>query len=147
VTSSELTLEQVVKPLVGATAWGCSVGHGSFLMLNFGPRVEEQDERLAPRGLWHLWVYFGEWQIRVGDRTLASHADDRDAMETAVVQLDGRQLRSFNHGQSGATLEFSDGARLTVTYQYEEPDWMLFYPDGNVVQCWGGSLVFSKADV
>lgn len=119
-------------------------------MLNFGPVLDEGDRRVVPRGLWHLWVYFGDWTITVGRRTLATCNDKPIDMDRAAMQLTGRRLESFTLVGSETRIEFSGAARLIVLSHEDngdEPDWMLFYPNDNVVRCGPrGSMVFSKAN-
>lgn len=141
-------LTSIVFPILTHDTWGCSVGHGSFLMLNFGPVLDEIDTPGPPRGLWHLWVYFGEWAIKIGGTILATANDDRTVMHNAVERLNGRALESFDQEGSVSRLIFSGAAELNITSSFDEmePDWMLFFPEHMVLTCGqGGALSVSKS--
>ncbi|MGH9530123.1 MAG: hypothetical protein ACRD2S_09430, partial [Terriglobales bacterium] len=82
-------VEDAFEPLIGQGTWGSSLGYGSFITIEFGPK------RLFNRhyhGEWHLWLYLCEWRLTSGGRVLAHSESKRHIMQVAIDNINGEQL-------------------------------------------------------
>lgn len=133
-------IQAMLAPLVGRAAWGCRLGHGSFVTLEFGePQPATGD---VVHGAWHLWVYGCAWRVERGDELLAGSDDDRDAMATAAHALDGLELEDVTVHAPGldATWRFSGGCclRLFSMSALQGEHWLVYLPDGQVLSAGPG---------
>lgn len=87
-------LHRTVEPLLGEAPWEVSVGHGSFVTLQFGAPLPPTPEGFV-HGEWHLWVYGCAWRLQDAERVIASCEDSREQMERGAAVLEGRPLRSW----------------------------------------------------
>jgi hypothetical protein len=120
---------------VGRTAWGATLGTGSFLTVEFGDRVEQPPGKA--HGEFHLWVYQSAWRIEMPGAVLGSSEDPRESLAASVRYLDGRALTAITveAPSLSATFSFTDGLTLrTFSVVTADADhWMFFVPGGDVL--------------
>jgi len=142
-------ISTLFQSLIGQKAWGASVGHGSFVTIEFGRK------RLFHRhyhGEWHLWLYLCEWDLRSKDRLLAHSQSKRKVMQLAIDNLNGLELRSFAFDSQHMLTEFAFDHNLSLRcrpYADAAPDdecWILFMPDGQVARLRGSGLKCEPMD-
>ena len=139
-------IRALVLPLLGQQAWGVSLGHGSFITMEFG---KQREQRGRIHGEWHLWVYGCAWRLEEPGRVLAASEDGRERLANAVPRLELLELRQFEVSPPALDTTFTfDGdvvLRLFSDYSDREgmESWMLFTPDDNVLVVGaGGKWVF-----
>ena len=127
-----------LSTVYGLPAWGSDVGYGSFLTVEFGPRVEKHGHTY---GAHHLWIYLAAWRIERGGEMLVASEDDDLAQKVEV--LNGRSIQKIiiDRPSLSAVFEFDQGVKLITfsLYTAGEDHWMLFLPDGNVFTAGPGS--------
>ena len=99
-------VETLFRPLIGREAWGASIGWGSFVTIEFGPK------RLFKRhyhGEWHLWLYQCEWQLYAGQRLLANSESKKHIMRVATENLNGKALERVSFDVREMATEFTFG--------------------------------------
>jgi hypothetical protein len=128
-------IEALFQPLIGQSPWRASVGWGSFVTLEFGPK------RLYNRhyhGDWHLWLYQCEWSLNSNGRCLADSESKKKLMGLAINNLTGAKLTdvSFDQRQTITEFVFQNNLHLRCKpYADAAPDedcWLLFTPDRQV---------------
>jgi hypothetical protein len=136
-------LRSIVAPLLGESAWGASVGVGSFVTVEFGrPKVGDNVEGRT-HGEWHLWALYCAWLLEAGGQLAAASEDPRPKMEAAIRTLDGHRLRSVDVAVPSleSVFRFDGGLvlRLFPLYSEDYEHWMLYTPDGHVLVVGPGS--------
>ena len=125
------------RSLIGQRTNGCWLGYGSVLFLEFGTRTSPDDLRNHPSGEWILWCDQILWRIEPGDRVLAGSEDDRDTMEAAVRQMNGRALVSgeMDPDSGDSVLTFSENLvlRTFVLTSEEDARWNLRHENSESV--------------
>ena len=141
-TSTDLNeIHRILSGLIGQSAWGVFLGVGSYITAEFGSAKSADSGRV--HGEWHLWVYNCAWRLQTADAVLAGSEDDRERLRTVLEALNGKTLRSFTvYCPAGeATLTFEGDLELRLfpvtTTDYEH--WMVFAPDGHVLQMGPGA--------
>ena len=128
-------IQAMIGPILGQKAWNVSLGHGSFITMEFGVSLLSDEIDRQPRGEWHLWVYCCAWRLEEGNNVLASSEDSRLELELAVKRMAGLALRSIKifrpAWDSIFTFEEQVVLRLFSIYSKECEHWMLFMPNGN----------------
>ncbi len=136
-------VQSKINLLLGKNAWGVSIGHGSFLTLEFGQPVPINEQPPMIQGEWHLWIYCCVWRLEEGDKILAASEDDRDKLKLAVQRLENLALQSIDLISSSwdlvLTFEHQVVLRTFAIYSEEYQNWMLFTPDSNVLTAGPGS--------
>lgn len=129
-------LHRIVAPLLGEAPWEASVGHGSFLTLEFGAPLPPTPQGFV-HGEWHLWVYGCAWRLQDAERVIASCEDSREQMERGVSVLEGRPLRSWRVSAPAldTVATFDGGVELLLFPIYTEDvdHWRLWTPGGRVL--------------
>jgi hypothetical protein len=143
-------IHALLAPLVGIPAWGCKLGVGSFVTLEFGPAQPATGE--AIHGTWHLWLYGCAWRLEHDQDVLAGSDDERDVMEVAINALDGLVLQEIRVRAPAldATWTFENGYQLQLfpMSAQQGEHWLIFLPDGNVLNIGpGNSWSVEPADV
>ncbi len=142
-------IDRLFLPLIGQKAWGASVGHGSFVTIEFGRKRLYHHHY---HGEWHLWLYLCQWDLRSNDRLLAHSESKRKLMQLAIDNLNGLELRglTFDSQRMATEFTFDDNLRLQCKpYTDAAPDeecWMLFMPDGQVARLRGSELKCEPMD-
>lgn len=139
--TDEDRIQALLAPLVGLPAWGCKLGVGSFVTLEFGP--PQPGTGGVVHGSWHLWLYGCAWRIEHDQDTLAGSDDERHVMADAIKVLDGLILQEIGVRAPAldATWTFANGYQLQLfpMSAKEGEHWMVFLPDGNVLGIGPGS--------
>ena len=129
------------EPLIGRRAWRASLGWGSFLTFEFGPRVNSGGFQ---HGIWHLWVYMCSWRLYSKDGLIVTSNTAREFIGRIVPRLAAHPLSDVkieNRARS-TTFEFGKSFSLNCTPfdRQEEANridpadyWMLFMPRGMVL--------------
>jgi len=158
-------IEAKISPLLGYKAWGVSLGHGSFITLEFGNPVKQVVEYRNPvkrkhgnlvkrseytRGEWHLWIYLCAWRLEQNLEVLVACEDSRSKIALELQKIEGMNLKSvkFIPPLWDTLFTFDNQLALRTFSLYSDPsdpeeegaeDWMLFMPDGNVLAVGPGS--------
>jgi hypothetical protein len=129
-------IEEKIKPVLGQQGWDVTLGHGSFITIEFGKPLPSNDPR-SPRGEWHLWVYLCIWYLEKNGELLAASEDPRPKLEAAVHHLEHRTLQSVKLSLPAleTVFVFDEGITLHLfpVYTEEFEQWFLYAPDGNVL--------------
>jgi hypothetical protein len=132
-------IQAKIKPVLGQKAWGVSLGHGSFITLNFGKVRKfllKEKEGENSIGEWHLWVYNCAWRLEKDNDVLAASEDSRSKLEIAIQILEGLAIHSINIFEPAwdATFTFEQNVtlRLFSLYSEEYEHWILYMPDEQV---------------
>ena len=115
-----------LKSLLGQNVKNIQQGHGSFLTMEF----------TKPK--WYLWVYMCSWEIKIKNEVLAHSEDERDTIEKALQQIEGKTLIRAEILSSAydMQLEFENEIILSLISNNNEggnEQWMLFTPDNYVL--------------
>ncbi len=73
-------IKRIIEPLLGRRAWDASIGHGSFITVEFGNQPIDDKTRSE----WHLWIYCCAWYISDGDTLISACNDQREKMQGAI---------------------------------------------------------------
>ena len=139
--TAAMVIADALNRMVGLSAWGPTIGWGSFLTIDFGGK--RTDASGVERGDFHLWV-MGLWEIRERGQQVAHSEQPREEMSAGAVLLDARGLESFEIGKDWSLILRFEGDRELVTlplHDSEMEDWMLFLDDGTVVTTIDGRLI------
>lgn len=150
ITETDLSAVQAaIAPLLGQKPWRASLGHGSFITLDFGQKLppirkfSPSGKPLSDRGEWHLWIYMCAWRLENNGEVLACCEDPRPKMEAAVQFIQGVTLESVELMRPlwDTTFFFARGITLRTFSIYSEEceHWQLFMSNGNVLVIGPGS--------
>jgi len=136
-------VQTTLERLVGQPVWGARLGHGSFITVELGASIAVPPPKKYLRGEFHLWVFCCAWQIEKDGELLAACQDPRDALAAAIpTHLDGRTVAAARTTATGVDLELvlDDGVilRTFALHSGDYEHWMLFLPDGNVLEAGPG---------
>ena len=143
-------IDALFRPLIGQTAWGSSLGWGSFVTIEFGRK------RLYHRhyhGDWHLWLYQCEWELSSKGRLLAHSESKKKVMQLAIENLNGAELKEIAFDPQRMITEFSFDHNLHLTckpYPDAVPDeecWILFTPNRQAASLRESGLKYEPTDV
>ena len=143
-------IQELFRPLLGQKAWGAKVGWGSFVTIEFGSKRLQHHHY---HGDWHLWLYQCDWTLRSQTHEMANSESKKGLMQTAIDNLNDRQLlETFFDQQHGATeFLFEGNLRLRCQpYTDAEPTeecWMLFMPDKQVANLSQEGLKYEQEPV
>lgn len=136
-------IQAYISPMLGKKAWGVSLGQGSFITLEFGTPVLPEEEQGKIHGEWHLWIYCCCWRLEQGEEVLAASEDAPSKLEEAIKKLEGLALGSVEILPPAwdTILNFEQQVilRLFSIYSEDYEHWMLFMPDGNVINIGPGT--------
>ncbi len=131
--------------MLGLPVWEPSIGHGSFLTIQFGaPRMASGG---YTEGEFHLWVFDALWQIREGTKIIAHSEEDRITMEAGARLLEGASLQSFLFDRERMTLSLRfDRHELEIppSGEPEMEEWFLFLEDGSVITAGPGNALIHE---
>lgn len=134
-------IRALLAPLIGQAAWGCRLGHGSFVTLEFGDPQPSTGKVI--HGAWHVWVYGCAWRIERDHEVVAGSDDERDVMDAAAKALDGLRLEDIAIDAPGldATWTFSGDYRLRLfpMSASQGEHWMVYLPDRQVLSAGPGA--------
>lgn len=143
-------IKAMISPMLGQKAWDVSLGHGSFITLEFGTPVSSSEVDKKPCGEWHLWVYCCAWRLEDENVVLASSEDSRSKLKVAIQRLEGRELCSVELLRPAwdTIFIFTEGVslRLFSIHSEEYQHWMLFMPNGNCLVIGPGSNWSCESD-
>lgn len=139
VLSRQIALKDLgIDGMLGLTPWRVSLGHSSFLTMQFGKEViKTLYGKSHIYGEWHLWLQCCSWRIQARDRILVASGDALSVIERCLgrvtfgpldsVRVDGTTL--------DLTLAFQNGIELVAftNNRYRYTQWDLFKPDGEVL--------------
>jgi hypothetical protein len=129
--------------MIGLRVWGPSVGHGSFVTIEFGETRVTSTGSIG--GEFHLWIFGAQWQIRDANRTAATSDDERPVMQAGVNLLDGSKLRrfEFDRERMSMNLFFGHDVELAITPwgDPEMEEWYLWLDDGTVITAGPGDSI------
>lgn len=153
VVTSE-TIREIKKKLdllIEKKAWNVSLGHGSFITLEFGKPCLPEGNEAKIHGEWHLWIYCCAWRLEQENEVIAASEDPRSKLKESIKKLDGLILKSIDlFSPAFDTLfifEKQTFLRLFPIYSQEYEHWMLFTPDKNVLTIGPGTdWSYSSAD-
>lgn len=141
------TVRARFAPLVGKKVWGVSLGVGSFVTFEFGPKIRTSAGSV--RGEWLLWIYCCAWRIERGSRVLAASEDDRPLMKKMVKLLTGKKLTrvAVTSLLMDTSFVFEGGLVLKTfgVYSRDAEHWMLFTPEHKVLTIGPGTKASYKA--
>jgi hypothetical protein len=137
--TSAIDIRQTFQPVLGMRPWSVKVGVGSFLTLEFGPRIKAHGHI---HGKWHLWIYQSNWKLFHLDRELVDSANDRKLISVSIRRLKETALTNVDCDPSSGKTVFSfEKFRLVVSAAdyLDRPDerdhyWMFFMPDNEVLE-------------
>ncbi len=89
---SSAGLVTAVARLVGQPTWGGRIGIGSFLQVEIGPPGLPGPGDRREYGECHLWLYGCAWEIRDGDRVVATSDDAAERMSRGAALLSGTRI-------------------------------------------------------
>jgi hypothetical protein len=143
-------IHRIIAPWMGMASWNAWLGHGSFLVLDFGAKLENgtyRDGTPVIRGEWLLWIYCSAWRIETAAEVLGASEDQRDRMSEAVKALEGRAVEEVEIMTPSleTVFRFAGGYKLRSfpIHSGADPEdfdhWMLFTPGGMVLAVGPGS--------
>jgi hypothetical protein len=130
------TIQEIIHPLVGHPAWNVKLGVGSFVTMEFGNRISLPQQK--QRGEWHLWIYCCGWFLIEGQAPLIGSEDSRELLQEKITVLNDRVLKDVTISSDTFETNFEFDGDLTLHtfplhFVDDDPYWMLFTPDGNVL--------------
>lgn len=124
-------------------AWSAKQGHGSFLTMEFGDKIESRrtlDGRLVEHGEWHLWIYMCGWTIEGPAEPGANSESSREEIRATLERLEGTPLTDVEveRHDAGTSFLFDEVCLHTyTTYPGDQELWLLYRPDGLVLSVYG----------
>lgn len=129
-------VQAVASTLVGRKSWGTSLGHGSFLILEFGAPIQLDDG--AEQGEYHLWIYGSAWRIEKDQKFVMGSQDDREYISANIKDvLDDMTLQSIlvNPLSLDTIFEFDSNISLyTFSVSTDMEHWLLYLPNNKVLK-------------
>ena len=142
-SSEPSELQAVLQRLVGRSAWGTTLGVGSFVTMEFGSESGPPLRDGRRHGEFHLWIYCSAWRLELQDALLAASEDGRTDMETALSRLDGAMVTRVvvEWPSLSLSLELDGGLRLRTfsIFSRDYEHWHLYTPDGRAYTAGPGS--------
>lgn len=139
----------ITRRVVGETPWGATQGHGAFITMSFGRRIEHSPDSVGdPDGEWFLWIYSCTWVILRDRIPVAYSESNRRTIETGLRSLESRPLSAVEILDEGVTrFCFGNDVDLvclptlpTSDSEWQEWDsgrlwetWMLWTPERTVL--------------
>lgn len=130
-------LATAVARLVGQPTWDGRIGIGSFLQVEIGPPGPRGPGDGRDYGAHHLWFYGCAWEIRDGDRVVATSEDAPERMRRAANLLSGTRVVETRLDGPLVELVLESGVMLTslppedaaLTDAADDlPEWFLHTP-------------------
>jgi len=136
-------IQAYINPMLGKKAWGVSLGEGSFITIEFGIPVPSEEDQEQIHGEWHLWIYCCSWRLEQGEEILAASEDSQSKLEEAVKTLECLTLYSVELLPPAwdTILNFEQQVilRLFSVYSEDYEHWILFTPNGDVINIGPGT--------
>jgi len=144
-------IRQCFGPIIGQRPWRARIGVGSFLTLDFGPKVLVDGRR---RGCWHLWIYMSTWVLMHRELKLVDSDSHRPAISAAVKRLEAETFDGIQFDPDTQTTVFTFGDfRLTVapadfvdSPNGADESWLFFMPDNLVLTSGPGGVEVRPSD-
>jgi len=142
-------IEKLFRPLIGQRPWRASVGWGSFVTLDFGPKRKHNHHY---HGDWYLWLYQCEWSLTVHGRCLANSESKKQVMRLAIDNLKEKELTKLSFDSQRMITKFVFKSFLELEckpYADATPDedcWMLFMPNQQVAALRQAGLRYEPMD-
>lgn len=138
-------IQECFKPIQGQRPWRVRLGVGSFLTLEFGPKVRANGHE---HGTWHLWIYMSNWVLTHCGRQLVNSDSARHPISAAVRRLEREEFAGaqFDSKNSTSTFSFGDFRLVVTPADYlDQPDdrdehWMFFMPPNLVLTVGPGGV-------
>ncbi|MCF7806212.1 MAG: hypothetical protein K9M07_05805 [Simkaniaceae bacterium] len=119
-------------------------GHGSFLMIDFGEKIDIQysDQSIETRAPWILWLYMCSWRITRGAHYLVGSGDKQTKIRKHIPFLVDKKLinSSVNLQSLDLQLTFENDIKIETFSKVQSGDqWKLYRPDGLTfsIECFG----------
>jgi len=129
-------IREIIRPLLGSSAWNVKIGIGTFITMEFGNQIS-----ISPRdkrGEWYLWIYYAGWFLENPKGISIGSEDKRDILKKEVKVLEGCRLVDILIYNSAFETKFvfDDGIILHTFPLHIVDDWEsweLFTPDKKVL--------------
>jgi hypothetical protein len=135
--------------ILGKKPTRVNLGHGSFLVFDFGRDFEEQIKTRSGGfktiyfGEWHLWVYMCAWRIDKNNKPFIGSNDSRSLIEQKLCALEKKELTEviILNDSFDTKLVFDDEYQLHLfSFQVTDNEqWKLFTPERKVFVAGPGS--------
>ncbi|MCF3934401.1 hypothetical protein L1787_13405 [Acuticoccus sp. M5D2P5] len=119
--------QERINKILGKEAWGVSIGHGTFVTMEFGKEIPGR----RPHGEWHIWIRDAAWRLDKGEKTLEGSNSIFDRKN--IQLLNGKIITKwcFHQGGKFMVLNFSSEYRMSVFSDSKDDEFLtLFYPGG-----------------
>lgn len=146
---SSAGLAMAVARLVGQRTWGGRIGVGSFLQVEIGPPAARGPGERRDHGAYHLWLYGCAWDIRDGDRVVATSDDAVERMSRGAALLSGTRIVEARLNGPLVELVLQSGVVLASLPSEDDapadaedalPAWFLYTPSGVVTMHADGTV-------
>jgi hypothetical protein len=149
--AAAIDIRQYFRPVFGTAPWKVKPGVGSFLTLEFGPRIKTDGHI---HGRWHLWIYLSNWKLFRGERQLVDSDAERKLIAISTRRLEGESLTDidFNARTKKTTFSFGDFRLVVSPADYlDSPDerdhyWIFFMPDQEVLAVGPAGMRVERGD-
>jgi hypothetical protein len=136
--AAAVDIRQYFQHVLGTRPWRVKPGVGSFLTLEFGPKIRAHHHF---HGKWHLWIYLSNWWLFHRDRQLVDSDADRKRVTIAIRRLEEETLSNvdFEPGTQKTTFCFNDFRLVVSPADYlgdtdkRDHYWLLFMPNNEVL--------------
>ena len=108
---TQLNLLRLQRKLRGLRIVRAGRSVGPCILMDFSATGKEPGPRVAGPG---LLVELAAWDLRQGDRTVASSSSWRRLISSVIPRLNGTCITGASIGQRGVKLAFEKGFELTV---------------------------------
>ena len=135
---NNLSVETEFKKIVNLKARNITLGHGSFLTIDFGEDIKEEHKtkgqsKVYTRGEWFLWLYMCFWRIEYHNKLIVGSEDKREEIELATTLINNQKLIFFNISPfNDLELDFESGHKIrtfSAGIDYSE-QWKLSLSNG-----------------
>ncbi len=111
-----------------------SLGHGSFLTLDFGEKIKIRKDSDLMRGEWHLWIYMCSWRIVKEGLILTASNDSQESICRKIQELTQLKLIDFEIVNEFLDVNLLFEKHITISLfncstEEDSEHWMLFTPD------------------
>ncbi len=119
-----LQIQNLIAPLINKSAWGVSLGIGSFVTMEFGNPKEPKDSKKERYfGEWHLWIQYCNWVLLRDGIEIVDSEDKRQSIRQKLTLLEGAVFRSLQISSNQRTMEFNfDNDLVLKLSEYDEQD-------------------------